>query len=114
MVNRELVPHDAVGYWCCSMPLTPQKPNKKSSYPGTGKTSFQQYEESTIDAWDDGDDDLLAKLKLDSSMIQSTAKQVIHSHSSSKPLKENTPSSSKADGNYAVCCHNILHHHVHM
>lgn len=75
------------------MPLSPKKqPFKKSSGSSHG-ASFQRYEESTLDAWDDGDDDLLVRLKLDSNMIQSTASQVINNHSeTSLPSLQKAPS----------------------
>ena len=62
---------------------------------GGGKSSFQQYERDTEDAWDDGDDDLLMRLKLDTNFIQSTASQIIDSHSNSSPVKPHIQNSSR-------------------
>ncbi|XP_067930739.1 TBC1 domain family member 22B-like [Watersipora subatra] len=62
-----------------NMAASPRK-NAKSS-----ATSFKQYEASTQDAWDDGDDDLLVRLRLDTNIIQSTANLVIDSHNTSAP-----------------------------
>lgn len=88
-----------------SMPLSPKKqPSKKSSSSSHG-ASFQRYEESTIDAWDDGDDDLLVRLKLDSNMIQSTASQVINSHSeTSLPSQQKSDEDGKFDQNESLSC----------
>ena len=74
------------------MPNTPRKQVKNS---GGGKSSFQQYERDTEDAWDDGDDDLLMRLKLDTNFIQSTASQIIDSHSNSSPVKPHIQNSSR-------------------
>lgn len=81
------------------MPLSTKKqPAKKPSSSGShGGASFQRYQESTSDAWDNGDDDLLVRLKLDSNMIQSAASQVISSHSESNQTPGHpTPSNKTA------------------
>lgn len=59
------------------MAVSPKKQSKNSS------STFKQYEASTEDAWDDGDDDLLQRLKIDQQFIQSTASKVINSHHTS-------------------------------
>lgn len=61
----------------------------KRSNPGN-KSSFQQFQESTNDAWSDGDDDLLVglKLKLETGLAVVTADQVIRNH---RPTGTSTP-----------------------
>lgn len=66
---------------CYRMPLTPKKQSKSG---GSMNSSFQRYQEDTHDAWDDGDDDLLVRLKLDSQIIHSAANQVIESHNANE------------------------------
>ena len=68
------------------MAASPKKQSKNSA------SSFKQYEASTQDAWDDGDDDLLAKLKLDATIIQSAASQVLNSHHTSNSSAQSTNS----------------------
>ena len=53
---------------CSNVTNSPKKEHK-----GKGKDSFQDFEENTIDAWDDGDDDLLV---MNPQVVQSTALQV--------------------------------------
>lgn len=62
--------------------------------PKSSASSFKQYEASTEDAWDDGDDDLLQRLKIDQNFIQSTASQVIDSHHTSLATSASTPNHS--------------------
>lgn len=45
--------------------------------------SFQDFQNKTLDAWDDGDDDLMidmANIKMSMKDIQSTAKAVLDNH----------------------------------
>lgn len=78
---------------------TSKKPVKKGSSSGT-ESSFRQYEANTLDAWDDGDDDLLVRLKLDSNFIKSTANQVInnHNHTTKAPSTTKSLAASKSEG----------------
>lgn len=51
---------------------------------GRGKDSFQKFENSTMDAWDDTPDEFMidmANIRLSMSDIQSTAKAVLENHS---------------------------------
>lgn len=47
------------------------------------KDAFQDFENKTSDAWDDGDDDLLVMANIQMSLrdVQSTAKAVMENHS---------------------------------
>jgi len=79
-------------------------PKKSGKNPGMfhDKSSFQQYEESTLDAWDDGDDDLLVRLKLDEDYIKSTATNIIDHHSMST-AKNGSADVSTGKGWLFVC-----------
>lgn len=68
------------------MSANARKPVKNSA----SKQTFQQYERDTEDAWDDGDDDLLVRLRLDTNFIQSTANQVISNHNSTPAATHKT------------------------
>ncbi|XP_064632063.1 TBC1 domain family member 22B-like isoform X2 [Lineus longissimus] len=75
-------PPNAIG----SGPTTPKKEPLKA----TKRDSFQDFENKTNDAWDDGDDDLImmANVKMSLKDVHSTAMAVINSHSQQQRLQE--------------------------
>ncbi|WAR26889.1 TB22B-like protein [Mya arenaria] len=74
------------GFWKRSSTVPGSSNLKKDEKMKTAKTgdSFQDFQNKTEDAWDDGDDDLMidmANIRMSMKDIQSTAKQVLDNHS---------------------------------
>ena len=61
----------------------PTTPSKRGASKSQQRDAFQDFEEKTIDAWDDGDDDIveMSSFKMSLKDVHSTAMQVLQNHS---------------------------------
>uniref|UniRef100_A0A6G5A0P1 Putative ypt/rab-specific gtpase-activating protein gyp1 n=1 Tax=Rhipicephalus microplus TaxID=6941 RepID=A0A6G5A0P1_RHIMP len=74
-----------------SMPSTPKKDGHSSRHRrNTSSSSFKDFQESTDDAWDIGDDEfcVVSDVKIVSKVVQSTAESVITNHSRARNSAE--------------------------
>lgn len=74
-----------------TMPSTPKKDGHSSRHRrNTSSSSFKDFQESTDDAWDIGDDEfcVVSDVKIVSKVVQSTADSVITNHSRGRNLAE--------------------------
>lgn len=74
-----------------TMPSTPKKDGHSSRHRrNTSSSSFKDFQESTDDAWDIGDDEfcVVSDVKIVSKVVQSTAESVITNHSKGRNMVE--------------------------